>query len=110
MLVIEYTRTDVADGTVIIADDHITKITSQIAIDVEENTGIRFPTDKDVPVKQVIKLQVINCLSQAHNKLAARWQLVTRALILGLNTVVVVANLVNFHTVLREHRVPGDED
>ena len=53
MLVIEYTRTDVADGTIVIADDHISKITSQITIDIEENTGIRIPTDKDIPVKQV---------------------------------------------------------
>jgi hypothetical protein len=75
VLVIEYTWPDVADGTVVIADDHRTKIASKITVDVEENTSVRFPTDKDIPVKQVIKLQVVNRLSQAHNKRAAGGQL-----------------------------------
>ncbi len=77
MLVIEYTRTDVTDGTVVITNNYITKITSKITVDVEENTSPRVSANQDIPVKQVIKLQVVNSLSEAHNKLAARGELVT---------------------------------
>jgi hypothetical protein len=79
VLVIEYTRTDVADGTIIFANNYITKITSKITVDIEENISPRVPTNQDILIKQVIKLQVVNSLSEAHNKLAARGQLTARA-------------------------------